>query len=107
MGRISIVAFRPLPGKDDELKRVLASRLPLLRRLGMATDRANITMRATDGTLIDVSEWTDDAAIERAHTTPEVLGLWRQFDTCCTYVKLDTLAESHQDFATFDAVTLS
>jgi hypothetical protein len=63
MGRISIVAFRPKPGKEDELKRVLASRQPLLRRLGMATDRMNITVRATDGTLIDVSEWTDDAAI--------------------------------------------
>jgi quinol monooxygenase YgiN len=106
MGRISIVAFRPKPGKEDELKRVMATRLPLLRRLGMSTDRTNITMRATDGTLIDVSEWTDDAAIERAHTTPEVLELWQRFDACCSYVKLDTLAESHQDFATFNAVTL-
>jgi hypothetical protein len=106
MGRISIVAFRPQPGKDEELKRVMASRLPLLRRLGLATDRPNITMRATDGTLVDVSEWVDDSAIDRAHHTPEVLELWQRFDACCTYVKLDTLAESHQDFATFDAVTL-
>src|SRR5690242_20437347 len=106
MGRISIAAFRPHPGKEDELKRVIASRLPLLRRLGLATDRTNITMRATDGTLIDVSEWVDDAAIHRAHHTPEVLELWQRFDACCNYVKLDSLAEPHHDFATFDAVTL-
>jgi hypothetical protein len=106
MGRISIVAFRPQPGKEDELKRVMASRLPLLRRLGLATDRSNITMRATDGTLIDVSEWVDDAAIDRAHHTPEVLEPWKQFDACCTNVKLDMLTESHHDFATFDAIQL-
>lgn len=106
MGRISIVAFRPHPGKDDELKRVLASRLPLLRRLGLSTDRTNITMRATDGTLVDVSEWVDDSAIDRAHHTPEVLELWQRFDACSSYIKLDTLAESHQDFATFDAITV-
>jgi hypothetical protein len=106
MGRISIVAFRPHPGKDEELKRVLASRLPLLRRLGLSTDRTNITMRATDGTLVDVSEWVDDSAIDRAHHTPEVLELWQRFDACCSYIKLGTLAESHQDFATFDAIAV-
>ncbi|HEY4232277.1 MAG TPA: hypothetical protein VGM76_02530 [Lacipirellulaceae bacterium] len=106
MGRISVVAFRPKPGKEAELKRVLATRLPLLRRLGLSTDRTNITMRAAAGTLVDVSEWTDDAAIERAHSNPEVLELWRQFDACCDYVKLDTLAEVHHDFATFDAIAL-
>src|SRR5215471_3131456 len=84
MGRISIAAFRPHPGKEDELKRVIASRLPLLRRLGLSTDRTNITMRATDGTLVDASEWVDDAAIDRAHHTPEVLELWQRFDACCS-----------------------
>jgi quinol monooxygenase YgiN len=106
MGRIVIAVFRPKPGKENELLHVIANRLPLLRRLGLATDRTNITMRAADGTILDVSEWADDAAIERAHHTPEVLKLWQRFDTCCAYVKLDQLAECHLDFATFDAVAL-
>jgi hypothetical protein len=106
MGRIVIAGFRPKSGCVQELKNVIAGRLPLLRRLGLATDRPNITMRAKDGTILDVSEWVDDDAIDRAHHTPEVLDLWRQFETCCAYAKLDSVVESHHDFATFDAVAL-
>jgi len=104
MGRISVAAFRPKTGMEDELRRVIADRLPLLRRLGMATEREPILMRSTEGVVIQVSEWTDDEAIARAHEAPEVLELWRRFDACCTCVRLDTLAESHDDFATFEAV---
>lgn len=104
MGRISIAAFKPLPGKEPALLEVIAARLPLLRRLGLATDREPILMRSREGVLIQVSEWTSTAAIEKAHRTPEVLDLWRRFEACSTYVKLDTLAETHEDFATFEAV---
>lgn len=106
MSRIVIAAFKPKPGKEDELKQVIADRLPLLRDLGLATDRISITMRSTNGTIIDVSEWVDDAAIARAHETPEVLALWQRFDDCSDYVKLDSLDEIRQEFATFDAVSL-
>jgi quinol monooxygenase YgiN len=106
MGKIVIAAFRPKPGKEDELLHVMVKRLPLMRRLGLATDRTNITMRAADGTILDISEWVDTAAIDRAHELPEVHELWRQYGTCCDYVKLDQLAECHLDFATFDAVSL-
>jgi quinol monooxygenase YgiN len=106
VGRIVIAAFRPKPGKEEELKAVMATRLPLLRRLGLATDRTNITMRAVDGTILDVSEWTDDAAIDRAHDLPEIHELWGRYGACCDDVKLEQLPEGHHDFATFDAVTL-
>lgn len=70
-----IAAFKPKPGKEEELRSVIADRLPLLRRLGLATDRVNVTMRSMSGVILDVSEWVDDAAIERAHSTPEVADL--------------------------------
>ena len=104
MGKIVIAVFLPKPGREAELLEVIKSRLPLLRRLGMATDRKNITMRAANGAIVDVSEWTDDSAIERAHSNPEVLALWKRYEECCTYVKLDSLVESHADFATFEAM---
>lgn len=106
MGRIVIAAFKPKDGMEEELLRVIADRLPLLRRLGLATDRANITMRSADGMILDVSEWTDDDAIARAHETAEVLELWQRFEACCQYVKLDTLEEIHHEFATFQAVPM-
>ncbi len=106
MGRVVIAAFKPKPGQEAELLRVMKDRLPLLRRLGLATERVNITMRAANGTILDVSEWVDDDAIARAHETPEVLALWNRYEACCEYVKLDTLSETHVDFATFEAVEL-
>ena len=104
MGRISVAAFRPKPGKEEELRQVIADRLPLLRRLGFATDREAILMRSGDGVLIQVSEWSSDEAIAKAHETPEVLAMWDRFAACSEYVKLDSLAEVHEDFATFDLV---
>lgn len=104
MGRIVIAAFRPHPGKEDELLSVIRDRLPLLRRLGMATDRQSITMRAGDGAILEISEWVDDAAIERAHAHPEVLALWERFEACSEYVGLRTIDETAGPFPTFSAV---
>lgn len=104
MPRITIAAFKPKPGREAELMAVIADRLPLLRRLGLATDRPNVTMRSHSGVILDVSEWASEEAIARAHQTPEVLALWMRFDACCEFVRLDTLKEAHEDFATFEAV---
>lgn len=104
MGQISIAAFKPKPGKDADLLKVIDDRLPLLRRLGMATDRAEVRCRSNDGVILTISEWSSQEAIDRAHKTPEVLALWNRFWACCEFVKLDAIAESHDAFATFDAI---
>ena len=104
MGRISIAAFKPKPGMEDQLLKVIDDRVPLLRELGMVTDRPPIGMRSNDGVIIHISEWVDDQAIAKAHSNPDVLALWERFGACCEYVKLDSLLESHDDFATFQAI---
>ena len=105
MGQIVIAAFKPKPGQEQELLQVIADRLPLLRKLGLSTDRKNITMRSKNGTLIDVSEWVDKDAIAQAHETPEVLELWKRFEACSEYVKLDSLDEINEEFATFESAS--
>jgi quinol monooxygenase YgiN len=104
MPRITIAAFKPKPHHEPQLLAVLADRLPLLRRLNLATQRDHILMRSRDGTILEVSQWLSDEAIAKAHQTPELLALWARFDACCTYVKLDTLPESHDLFATFTSM---
>lgn len=104
MGLISVAAFRARPGREDELMRVMDERLPLLRRLKLATERTPILMRSQDGVIIQVSEWTSREAIDRAHQTPEVLALWDRIFDCCEHVKLESLPESQMDFATFEAI---
>lgn len=108
MGLISVAAFRAHPGKEPELRRVIADRLPLLRGLGLATERPEILMRSAGGpegpVLVSVSEWVDQEAIDRAHGLPEVHALWARFAACCDWVRLETLPECGEDFATFEAV---
>ncbi len=104
MGVISVAAFRPKPGREDDLLAVIDDRLPLLRSLGLATDRAPINARSKEGVVIHISEWSSQEAIDAAHKTPEVLALWDRFFACCEWVKLDQLSESHDDFASFEAI---
>jgi quinol monooxygenase YgiN len=97
-----IVAYRPKPGKEQELLAIVRSRVPILRKEGLVTDRAPVLMRAKNGTLIEVSEWKSREAIDAAHKNPTVLVLWDKFFAVCDCVPLETLPESREMFAGFE-----
>lgn len=99
-----IVAYRPKPGKEAELLEIVRSRVPTLAREGLVTDRAPVLMRARDGTIIEVSEWKSQEAIEAAHRNPNVLALWGRFFAVCDCVPLKTLAEAEEMFAGFEPI---
>ena len=99
-----IVAYRPKPGKEGELLEVVRSRVPMLRREGLVTDRVPVLMRARDGTVVEVSEWKSREAIDAAHKNPNVLALWNRFFAVCDCVPLKTLAEAEEMFAGFTPI---
>lgn len=96
-----IACYRPKPGQDAALMALVRSHVPTLQRLGLATDRAPMQMRAADGTCVEIFEWSSAAAIEAAHQHPEVQPMWAAFGAACEYVKLSQLAEAQQLFAEF------
>jgi quinol monooxygenase YgiN len=100
-GVIVIVAYRPKLGKEMELLELVRSRVPTLRKEGLVTDRAPIIMRARDGTIIEVSEWKSQQAIDAAHKNPNVLAMWDQFFAICDCVPFRTLAEAKEMFPNF------
>jgi quinol monooxygenase YgiN len=97
-----IVAYRPKPGKFDELLTLVRSRVPTLKKEGLVTDREPAIMRAKDGTIIEVSEWKSREAIDAAHKNPNVLVMWEKFFAICDCVPLNTLAEASEMFAGFE-----
>ena len=101
-GVIVIVAYRPKPGKESELLDLVRSRVPTLRKEGLATDRAPIIMRARDGTIVEVSEWRSQKAIDAAHKNPNVLAMWNKFFATCDCVPFKTLAEAEEMFPNFE-----
>ena len=101
-GVIVIVAYRPKPGKEQELLELVRSRVPTLRNEGLVTNREATMMRARDGTIIEVSEWKSHEAIDAAHKNPNVLAMWNKFFAICDCVPLQTLVEAQEMFAGFE-----
>jgi hypothetical protein len=105
MGDMVIVGYRPKAGSEAELLALVRDHVPLLRRLGLASDRPALAMRAADGTIVEVFEWRD-GAIASAHEQPEVLAMWGRFAAVCDYVPLTELSETKERFAQFEPVDL-
>ena len=103
-GVVVIVAYRPKPGKENELIDLVRSRVPTLRKEGLVSDRVPTIMRSRDGTIIEVSEWKSREAIDAAHKNPNVLAMWNQFFAVCDCVPLKSLAEAEEMFAGFEPV---
>ena len=99
-----IVAYRPKPGKEQELLELVRNRVPTLRKEGLVTDRVPAIMRSRDGTIVEVSEWKSQEAIDAAHRNPNVLAMWDKFFAICECVPLNTLLEAADMFAGFTPV---
>ena len=67
----------------------------------LVTDRIPIIMKAKNGTIIEVFEWKSKAAIEQAHTHPQVLKLWEEYAPVCEYVPVGGLEEIGNLFSEF------
>lgn len=103
-GIVVIVAYRPKAGREGELLELVRGRVPTLRQEGLVTDRAPVMMRAKGGTIIEVSEWKSQQAIEEAHKNPRVLAMWDKFFAACDCVPLKTVPESETMFAGFEPI---
>jgi quinol monooxygenase YgiN len=106
MGKLVIVAYRPRPGKEARLLELTKEHYPILLQQGLVTDRRPYAMRADDGTIIEVFEWKSQAAIDAAHTNPEVLKMWERYSEACEYVPLVTVKECSDMFAGFEPIEL-
>lgn len=102
--RLSIVAYKPKPGKDSELMALTREHVPYLRSLGFATNRPHVIATASDGTVIEVFEWVE-GALEKAHQHAGVQQLWTRYAAVCDFVPLNTLTECGMMFANFIPVS--
>jgi quinol monooxygenase YgiN len=103
-GVVVIVAYRPKTGEENELLELVRSRIPILLKEGLVTDRVPTIVRSSDGTIVEVSEWKSQAAIDAAHKNPNVLAMWEKFFAICDCVPLKTLPEAGEMFAGFEPI---
>ncbi|HEV7180705.1 MAG TPA: hypothetical protein VGN11_12605 [Candidatus Baltobacteraceae bacterium] len=106
MGVISVACYRPKPGKEHDLEALMREHVPVLQAESLATDRESIIMRAKDGTIVEIFEWASREMTDAAHSNPAVLAMWERFNAACDYVKVSDLAESHDQWASFEPLDL-
>jgi hypothetical protein len=106
MGVMVIVAYRARPGKEELLLELTREHVPILRGQGLATERPPYAMRAADGTIIEVFEWSSKEAIAAAHTNPVVLKMWERYSQVCEYTPLVNVKECGDMFAGFEPLSL-
>ena len=99
-----ICTYRPKPGKESELLEIVREHVPILRKLGLATDRTVHIMKAADGSIVEVFEWVSQEAINEAHKNQVVHEMWKKFEAACTYESISDLEESKHPFSEFEPV---
>jgi quinol monooxygenase YgiN len=85
MERIVIVCYRPKPGKEKTLEKLVKNHVPALKREGWVSDRVPVVMKSKDGTVIEIFGWKSAEAIEAAHSSSVVQDMWKEFQEACDY----------------------
>jgi hypothetical protein len=104
MGKIVIGTYKPKPGKEAVLDRLVQNHVKVLRNQGFATLREPMIMKAGDGTVIEIFEWVSKNAIEEAKQNKDVIEYWKQYTDVCDIIPISQIMEStisHSEFTPF------
>jgi hypothetical protein len=99
---LSIALYKPTPGNEEKLMEILKEHVPALRKYELITPGTAYTAKSTDGTIIEVFEWTGEAAKNAAHEHPAIRTIWGKMEGICEFPALQNLAESKKRFPGFD-----
>ena len=102
--QIVVAVYRPHPGKAEEMAALITRHVPLLRRQGLATDRAPIVMRSADGSFVEVFEWDPAASDVPPHLIPAVREIWDAMEAIGDFATLSDLPESAGPHPSFTPV---
>ncbi|MEE9392014.1 MAG: hypothetical protein V3W41_05880 [Planctomycetota bacterium] len=101
-----IALYRPHEGQDESLRTLIAEHLPALRKEGLVTDRAAFLLQAKDGTYLEIFEWIDETAAQRAHESASIGRIWGAMAEVADMTTLADIEESKTRFPHFKPVDL-
>ncbi|WP_270182713.1 hypothetical protein [Alkalihalobacillus sp. CinArs1] len=102
---VSIALYRPHPGKEEDLQKVVKDHLPTLRREGLITEQTPLHLQANDGTILEIFQWKSIAAKDEAHQSDVVMEVWEKFMAVAEMTTLSSLEEANQPFPNFKPIT--
>ena len=107
MERVVIVAYKPFPGKESELEKLMVTHWNILNNEGLVTNRKPIICKANDGTTIEIFGWKSKEAIKLSHTNEAVQKMWEEYSRVCEYIPVSEVEESKNLFSEFTPVSIS
>jgi hypothetical protein len=100
-----IAAYRPKPGKESELRRLVKQHRTALAAAHLITARPTLLLRApSDGTLLEIFEWLSAKAADEAHQHPSIRKMWSRFARVADFVPLSDIKEAGKAFSHFEAL---
>lgn len=101
---LAFATYKPKAGHEIALLELVKKHLPILRELELATDRSNYIAKSSDGTIIEVFEWTSQNAAKAAHQHPAVNDIWEKMTMIADFVPMTTLQEGQHPFPGFEII---
>src|SRR5262245_38815273 len=103
-----IAAYRPKPGQDSALRKLIREHRRTLTAANLVTARPSLLLRArSDGTLVEIFEWVSAKAADEAHQHPAIRKMWNKLAQVADFVPLSAVQEAGKAFSHFEALTTS
>jgi hypothetical protein len=86
------------PEREVEFRRLLGQHWPTFERLGLVAERPpHLIFRGTDRErgifYVETFPWKDPAAMQRAHSLPEVAAVWEPMGDCCSSMEFPSVEQ--------------
>lgn len=98
---VVIAMYRPKAGKTKELEALVQRHFPILKEYGLTTGKESFIGRSSDGTFVEVFEWANMEAAEKAHDHPAVAKIWEAMAVVCDFGTLSQMPEATNRFPHF------
>lgn len=99
MSEVVFAMYKAKPGREKELEDLIARHVTILRELDLVTARPRLTVKSSDGSYIEIIEWVDASAAEKAHQHPSVASVWEAMAIVCDFRRLNELPEANKPFS--------
>jgi hypothetical protein len=102
--RLSLSAYRPRPGRRDDLLPHLRAEIAALRERGHITARPAPICGTPGGAYLVIAGWATETAVDDAHQDDVILEIWRRKEQLVEYIAPADLDRSDVPFASYDVL---
>ena len=100
-GPIVIAVYKPKDGQDAATRKFARGHQAMLKDLNLVGPMPATLIAAEDGTILEVFQWKDKAAVETSHNSDVVLAYWQDMAAVCDFGVLNDIAEAQNTFPHF------